>query len=288
MRDLNKPKYEALLKCCKSQGFHLEHETINNDNCEEIISPFIQINTLPYKREGLCFCNKKLTKNVFVLQCYNKVFIECGKTCLKTVFGSEEEIKKRANSKIKKDFLDGTLNNRLGFEKIDDYERYIIEVITRLVKDLSTRKLLILKAEYSENDDIVNIINDELLERQRIEDEERKKQEREEKKRLEERKRQEIERKKQEREEKKRLEEQKEIEKQRLIDIKRSQDEYEEKERLRKIRIAEQKKRNEEFNKWVNEYNEKKKEEIKNKNNKLQDFIKSMRDEAIRNNDKLS
>ena len=274
MRDLNKPKYDALLKCCKSKGLHEDIETINNDNCEEIISPFIPVNTIAYKREGLCFCNKKL-KNVYVLQCYNKVFIECGSNCLKTVFGTEDEIKKRANSKIKKDFLDGTLYNRLGFEKIDDYERYIIEVITRLVKDLTVRKLFILKAEYNENDDIVNIINDELRERQRIENEKKWKE-------YEERKRQHIEKQKREREEKKRIEDEKEIEKQRLIDIKRSQEEYEEKERQRQLKIAEQKKRNEEFNRWYNENQKKKKDEIKNKNNKLQDFIKSMRDEAHR------
>lgn len=269
MRDLNKPKYEALLKCCKSQGFHLEHDTINNDNCEEIISPFIPVNTIAYEREGLCFCNKKL-KNVFVLQCYNKVFIECGSNCLKTVFGSEDEIKKRANSKIKKDFLDGTLYNRLGFEKIDDYERYIIEVITRLVSNLSTRKLLILKVQYNENDDIVNIINDELLKRQRIEDEkreERKRLEREEKERM-------IE---YEEREKKRLIEEEEREKQRLLDIKKSKEEYERQCRLYAIRKAEAKKRQDEYNKWLEETNKRNETE----NNKLQDYIKKMREDAI-------
>ena len=263
MRDLNKPKYDALLKCCKSQGFFTEYDTITENNCEEIISSFIPENIIAYKREGLCFCNKKL-KNVYVLQCYNKVFIECGSNCLKTVFGSEDEIKKRANRKITKDFLDGTLNNGLGFEKIEDYERYIIEVITRLVKSISTRKLFILRDEYSENDDIVNIIHTELIERQRIEDEKE-----EERQRL-------------EREEEKRIEEQKEIEKQRLIDNKRSQEEYEERERQRQKRIAEQKKKDEEFNKWYYENLKKLEDDKKKEGNKLQDFIKSMREEAIR------
>ena len=48
MRDLNKPKYDALLKCCKSKGIYLEHQSITENNCEEIISPFIPVNTIAY------------------------------------------------------------------------------------------------------------------------------------------------------------------------------------------------------------------------------------------------
>ena len=121
---------------------------------------------------------------------------------------------KRFINKIEKHFLEG---NNLGFGTIENWDIYILDVIKRLVKSKSCRKLEILKENYSDNNDVVEIINQELL--LRIQEENRIREEREQL----------------ELQEKKRLEDELRIEKQRLIDEKKAKDAYQEE--VRKYRL---------------------------------------------------
>ena len=179
MRDLEKPKYNRLLQALHAKDLYLEHDTINDDNCEEIIGSFKILNTEPiiFKKDkdaepneiikkAKCFCTKRIW-NVYNLESNGKVFLECGSTCLETVFGDKDELIAKQTKIIEKEFLSGNLTNHLGFEAIEDYGVYIKEVIDRLVKNAEDWKLYELKIDYINNNYLVNKINEE-IERRRL------------------------------------------------------------------------------------------------------------------------